>query len=122
MESENATKKRRLSTIDSNDVETTVSAKTPRNVDILPGTTLKLEYSKDIYMKDGNVVLAAGSTAFKVHKGILARHSVVFRDMFQAGSANVDTVKFKGRPVVVLHDNPEALASLLKTLYDLKLE
>ncbi|KAF7967490.1 hypothetical protein HWV62_34055 [Athelia sp. TMB] len=35
-----------------------------------------------LWFSDGNIVLQAGGTQFKVHQSILARHSAVFKDMF----------------------------------------
>lgn len=32
-----------------------------------------------LWLDDGNVVLTTASTAFKVHRGILERHSAVFK-------------------------------------------
>lgn len=36
----------------------------------------------EVWLDDGNVVLVAGGTAFRVHQSILSRNSDIFRDMF----------------------------------------
>jgi hypothetical protein len=36
----------------------------------------------EIWFEDGNVILQAGHTQFRVHRGIIALHSRVFKGMF----------------------------------------
>jgi hypothetical protein len=90
----------------------------------------------DIWFSDGNIVLVAGSAAFKVHQGQLERHSEVFKDMFLVGRAGVgpsrqstsvcdeDTVNEEGNkivdgcPTVDIYDCPSDVYHLLVALYD----
>ena len=88
----------------------------------------------DIWFPDGNVVLVAGSAAFKVHRGQLERHSEVFKDMFLVGRAKVglytgtslcdETLNEEGNkvvdgcPTVDIYDCPSDVYHLLVTLYD----
>ncbi|KAJ6519061.1 hypothetical protein C8R45DRAFT_1204315 [Mycena sanguinolenta] len=69
------------------------------------------------WIGDGSVVLQAGNIQFRVHLGVLARHSSVFRDMHglpqPPDEPNVD-----GCPVVRLPDDPTDVEYLLKALYD----
>lgn len=37
-----------------------------------------IKQSSPLWLDDGNVVLIAASVAFKVHRGILERHSTIF--------------------------------------------
>ncbi|KAF7370413.1 BTB domain-containing protein [Mycena sanguinolenta] len=71
----------------------------------------------ELWISDGNVVLQAGNVQFRVHFGVLARHSSVFRDMQglpqPSNEPNVD-----GCPVVQLPDDPTDIEYLLKALYD----
>jgi hypothetical protein len=56
---------------------------------------------------------------FRVHKTILSANSPVFRDMFSipqpSSGPTVDNC-----PLVNLHDDPEELYLVLKTIYDRK--
>ncbi|KAI0697613.1 hypothetical protein BC835DRAFT_1270241, partial [Cytidiella melzeri] len=72
----------------------------------------------NIWFEDGNVVLVAKSTGFRVHRGVLARHSDVFRDMFLVPQpANGEMLQ--DCPVIRLaDDNPDEVAAVLNILYD----
>ena len=66
----------------------------------------------DFWLEDGNIILLAGNTAFRVYRGLLKKHSVVFADMF--ATATVDAGEtFEDCPVVRLSDHPEDLKDLL---------
>lgn len=71
----------------------------------------------DFWFEDGSVILLAGSVAFKVHRGQLARHSEVFRDLLSLPQP-IDEASFEGCPLVELHDSPTDLWYLLRALYD----
>ncbi|THH05486.1 hypothetical protein EW145_g4762 [Phellinidium pouzarii] len=71
----------------------------------------------DFWFKDGNVILLAGSIAFKVHRGILERHSDVFHDLLSIPQPP-DEVMFEECHIIELHDEPTDLWYLLKALYD----
>ncbi|EJD00814.1 uncharacterized protein FOMMEDRAFT_89795 [Fomitiporia mediterranea MF3/22] len=72
---------------------------------------------KDFWFEDGSVILLADTIAFKVHRGQLARHSDVFRDLLSIPQPQ-DEASFEGCYIVELHDSPEDLWYLLKALYD----
>ena len=72
---------------------------------------------KDLWFEDGNIVLLAQGTGFKVHRSVLARHSTVFKDLFLLGSPSADET-LDGVAVVSLHDDPHELADLLDVLYN----
>ncbi|PPQ79629.1 hypothetical protein CVT24_010039 [Panaeolus cyanescens] len=69
-----------------------------------------------VWMEDGNVILQAENTQFRVHKSILSRASSVFRDMFslpRSPTAIPETTALaEGCPVVHLHDTAEDLSFL----------
>ncbi|KAF9221159.1 hypothetical protein BS17DRAFT_712267 [Gyrodon lividus] len=71
----------------------------------------------DIWFADGNVVLIAGSAAFKVHRGQLERHSEVFKDLFVVASPCADKT-VDGCPTVDIYDCPSDVYHLLVALYD----
>lgn len=71
----------------------------------------------DIWFQDGNIVLLTGGTGFKVHKGVLERHSEVFRNMFEKPSPSDPKVKVGGCAAVHVSDTPEDVALLLSIMY-----
>ncbi|KAH9950657.1 hypothetical protein B0H21DRAFT_503581 [Amylocystis lapponica] len=75
----------------------------------------------DPWFEDGNIVLLTDPTgvAFKVHRGVLARHSEIFQSMFQLPPpTQTDVEMLDGCQVVRMYDVPAELSSLIKALYD----
>ncbi|GJE89564.1 hypothetical protein PsYK624_056670 [Phanerochaete sordida] len=72
-----------------------------------------------LWFDDGNIVLLADNVAFKVHRSLLGRHSIVFKDLFELSqpSESVDE-QMDGVPLVRLHDSPHELADLLDIIYN----
>ena len=70
-----------------------------------------------MWFEDGNVVLIAENVALKLHRGVLARQSVVFQDMFAIPQPE-STEVFDGCPVVHLYDSASDLAIFIEILYD----
>ncbi|EGO23259.1 hypothetical protein SERLADRAFT_371485 [Serpula lacrymans var. lacrymans S7.9] len=62
----------------------------------------------DFWFQDGNIVLIAGSAAFKVHRGQLERHSDVFRDLFSVPQPAVQNL-VDGCPCVEIYDCPSII-------------
>lgn len=87
-------------------------------------TGVELVRHSDLWFEDGSVVCRAENTLFKVHMSQLARHSVLFRDMFSlpqpdSRSHSDLTIRNEMRtPVVYLHDTAEDVGNLLTALYD----
>ncbi|KAF7370404.1 BTB domain-containing protein [Mycena sanguinolenta] len=71
----------------------------------------------EIWFRDGSVVLQAQNTQFRVHFGLLARHSSVFSDMWELPQPS-DEPTIEGCPVMQLSDDPIDVGYLLKALYD----
>ncbi|KAM5544054.1 hypothetical protein V8D89_002240, partial [Ganoderma adspersum] len=76
----------------------------------------------ELWFEDGNVVIVAGSAAFRVHTGILklSRHSEIFQNMFgvpQPALPDPSDV-FDGQPVVHVSDSAHDFKQLLGMLYD----
>ncbi|KAI1795320.1 hypothetical protein LXA43DRAFT_1090970 [Ganoderma leucocontextum] len=69
----------------------------------------------EIWFDDGNIVLVARETAFRIYRGLLAGQSTVFSDMFVSSTSSPDET-FDGCPVVHLSDSPHDLAHLLRVL------
>ncbi|PPQ80615.1 hypothetical protein CVT24_002707 [Panaeolus cyanescens] len=71
----------------------------------------------DFWFGDGNIVIIAGSAAFKVHRGQLERHSEIFSDLF-AVPQPLDQDLIDGCPFVELQDSPSDVFYFLSALYD----
>ncbi|KAH9916597.1 uncharacterized protein BXZ73DRAFT_53737 [Epithele typhae] len=72
---------------------------------------------KEFWFEDGNIVLIAGKTKFKMYKGLLAQRSPVFANMFsfpQPAATNV--IGGDECPRVELYDSPEDLRQLFRAL------
>lgn len=72
-----------------------------------------------LWFEDGTVVLSAKTTLFRVYRGILCQHSIVFKDMFSFPQENTQKINaLDGIPVVDLHDDPTELSYFLRALHD----
>lgn len=69
------------------------------------------------WFEDGNVILEAEQTQFRVYRGILAANSAIFKDMFQFAKPG-DGGNIDGCPVVQLSDSSEDLQHVLEVLHD----
>jgi len=69
----------------------------------------------DLWFDDGNIILEAELTQFKVYRGILSRSSAIFRDMFEVPQPAEDTT-VDGCLVVHLSDSAEDLSYVLDAL------
>ncbi|EGN98367.1 hypothetical protein SERLA73DRAFT_109815 [Serpula lacrymans var. lacrymans S7.3] len=74
----------------------------------------------DPWFDDGNIVLLTeeSKVAFKVHRGVLARHSEVFESMFAIPQPDADLELYEGCQVVHMYDIPTELSDLVVALYD----
>ncbi|TFK39072.1 hypothetical protein BDQ12DRAFT_630250, partial [Crucibulum laeve] len=72
-----------------------------------------------IWFEDGNVVLFATDTYFRVHRGMLSRHSSVLRNRFIIDSRRpYDGELVEGCPVVGLGESAQDVQFILSALYD----
>ncbi|KIK04784.1 hypothetical protein K443DRAFT_4328 [Laccaria amethystina LaAM-08-1] len=71
----------------------------------------------DLWYDDGNIVLQAESSLFRVFLGVLATHSPIFNDI-QKLPRSQDQEMYGNCPLMVLHDKAEDLANFLRALYD----
>ena len=79
--------------------------------------TIDSSIQSDFWFEDGSVVLIAGNIKFKVHRGILARHSLIFQDLLSLPPpSNEQTID--GCPIVELHDSSDDVWYLLRAVYD----
>jgi len=78
----------------------------------------ELTRSPDYWFDDGSIILEAESTQFRVHRTMLARHSSVFRDMFEIPQPAHGEPVVEGCLVVHLSDSAEDIKHMLCSLYD----
>ncbi|KAH9938613.1 uncharacterized protein B0H18DRAFT_1112749 [Fomitopsis serialis] len=72
---------------------------------------------EDFWYPDGTIILVARTeVAFRVHRGVLADHSAVFRDLFAVPQPPEEECH-AGCPMVNLSDAPNQMRSLLRALY-----
>ena len=92
------------------------SHKRPRTTDyeLAPRSPVRSEP----WFNDGNIVIWAGHTQFRVHRGVLSRHSVIFRDMFGLAEPEAGGQMVDGCPVVHLSDAAEDVRHVLEALYE----
>ncbi|KAF7974121.1 hypothetical protein HWV62_13333 [Athelia sp. TMB] len=75
----------------------------------------------DIWYDDGNVILQAEGTLFRVHRGVLARSSPVFKDMFLFPQPPFTGMKMMDEcPVVQLSDSAEEVGYILEGIFERK--
>ncbi|KAI0066329.1 hypothetical protein BV25DRAFT_1913082 [Artomyces pyxidatus] len=75
-----------------------------------------LNHDETLWYPDGNIVLTAGETAFKVHRSILTKESKELEDILSAGSERLE----EGCPVYAFEDDSDKdLGYMLEFLYGL---
>ena len=74
-----------------------------------------------LWFEDGNIVLQAQNSVYKVYRGILIRESTLFESMFslpQPDSPNPGPDAYDGCQLVEMHDDPSELEHFLNCLFD----
>ncbi|KAF5309888.1 hypothetical protein D9619_010193 [Psilocybe cf. subviscida] len=71
----------------------------------------------EIWFEDGNVILQVSNKQYKVHRGVLATHSSVFKDMFGVPQP-ADQLSVEGCPIAELADSMEDWDEFLPVLYN----
>ncbi|GJE90725.1 hypothetical protein PsYK624_068690 [Phanerochaete sordida] len=71
---------------------------------------------EELWFPDGTVVLQAGVMRFRVYKGVLAKDSTFFADMF-AIPQPAEAESYQGCPLVVIHDSEEDARAFLLALH-----
>lgn len=78
-----------------------------------------LKTCKDLWYKDGSVVLRAETTLFCVYSGLLSQYSPIFRSLFDVPQP-LEQDQYEGRPLVHLPDSSKDLYHFLKALHDIR--
>ncbi|KAL1718716.1 hypothetical protein EV715DRAFT_200573 [Schizophyllum commune] len=89
--------------------------KRARTEDANPGP---IKRSEKIWFDDGNLVVQAEQTQFRVHKSVLAKHSLFFRDLKDLPQPDTPEASVDGCPVVELQDEALAVSFMLFVIYD----
>ncbi|KAJ6509142.1 hypothetical protein C8R47DRAFT_10947 [Mycena vitilis] len=72
---------------------------------------------QELWFEDGNLVIQAGNSLYRVFRGILAARSPVFADMHSLPQP-IDSELVEGCPVVHLHDAPTEVTAFLKAIFE----
>ena len=73
----------------------------------------------EYWFQDGNVVLQAEDTLFRIHRSIISRQSQIFEDMFSMPQVpSQEDELIEGCPVVQLSDTAEDMGNIISLLYD----
>ena len=70
-----------------------------------------------LWFEDGNVVLVAGGTSFRVHTSILSLRSPVFKNMFAQDQPAAER-REQDCPLVHVADRPQELGDFLDYIYN----
>ena len=90
-------------------------AEQPSITTTIPGPVTRSE----IWFEDGNVVLQAENMQFKVHRGMLARNSSIFNDMFSVPQPPIpEEESVEGCVVIHLPDSAHDLEIVLRALIE----
>jgi hypothetical protein len=77
------------------------------------------QHSPDVWFQDGNIIIRAESTLFRVYGGMLSAQSTVFADMFSApAQPGGGQELLDGCPVVDVHDRAADMCCLLRAMHD----
>ena len=79
------------------------------------GAFIGLTRSEEFWFPDGNIVIVADKTAFRVYRGLLALQSTVFADLFTASSPRPEE-SYEDCPAINLTDSPQDVTHLLRVL------
>ncbi|KLO07212.1 hypothetical protein SCHPADRAFT_945461 [Schizopora paradoxa] len=82
-------------------------------------TSLAPQPHEKLWFSDGTIVLATDVHLYRVHKGMLAKHSTVLNDMFEMPTGDANTERWEDVPIVkMVGDKDEEISILLEALYD----
>ena len=76
------------------------------------------DHRDDLWFDEGNVVIAALGKSFKVHSGVLSRHSDVFQELLSSRALAALPERLGGCPVVRTDDKGDSLGMMLQIIYD----
>lgn len=86
-----------------------------KRTDLLQNESFESAVEAEPWFEDGNVILWAGNSRFKVHRGVLSSRSPILKDMF--ASDNMDE-SIDSCPIVHLSDQVEDVTHVMRAIYD----
>ena len=96
----------------------TRSIKRPRvEGDEEPSTPVTYTRESDLWYDDGNIVIQAETTQFRVFKGVLASLSDIFKDMFLIPQPSSDEEVIDGCPVLRVYDSARDWTYILRAIF-----
>lgn len=97
-------------------------SKRQRTGEVSEESELPVEVTRsEIWFEDGNIVLQAEATLFKVYRGVLAKNSAVFKSILSIPQPPSGTdAAVEGCPVVQLSDSAVDVAAVLLALFERK--
>ena len=72
----------------------------------------------DLWFEDGNLILQAENTIFRIYRGHLSARSSVFRDMFEFPPPAEGNRTLDGMPIIEVYDTAEDMKQFLRALLD----
>ncbi|KAF9562290.1 hypothetical protein CPC08DRAFT_742228 [Agrocybe pediades] len=72
----------------------------------------------DLWFDDGNLILQAEKSLFKIYSGLLAARSSVFRDMLAFPPPAEGNATLDGCPIVTVYDSAKDMNYFLKAVFD----
>jgi len=94
------------------------SLKRQRTEEPIPEQQQQTLKHSEYWFNDGNVILQVENTQFRVHRGMLAYHSVIFKDMFEIPQPeNHNEPQVEGCQVVPLYDSLEDVEIMISIFY-----
>ena len=81
-------------------------------------STTNTKRDDEFWLDDGNIVIVAQQTSFRVHKSVLSRHSNFFKDLFAVPQpSGLPDCSFDNLPVVAVSDTDYDFKALLDVIY-----
>lgn len=74
-------------------------------------------HAKSLWFEDGNIVFQAGSTLYKVYRGMLCARSTVFQDMLSFPQPE-HIERYDGYPLILLYDHPKDVDAFFDALFN----
>lgn len=72
----------------------------------------------DLWFEDGNLILKAEKSLFRIYGGLLAARSSVFKDMLAFPPPAEGNEMFEGCPIVTVYDSAKDMNFFLKAVFD----
>ena len=72
----------------------------------------------DLWFEDGNLILKAESSLFRIYGGLLGARSSVFKDMLAFPPPAEGNEVFDGCPIVTVYDSAKDMIFFLKAIFD----